>query len=431
MWNLCQTFSFQSLLIFHQREIRLLKALDRGHRVTRVMEAYEKSDRAELPKHLRTDGVKWLFVPVKVILDALSVWPERQNKITLTLSLAVIISYLYIFTAQISFILDKNTDLSTAADAIAGVIAAIETAGRRIISIFLAKKIAKILLTVYFEFWPSDLVTPELSRLLTRRSWILLVAVACYTSSALFWSSQCLTVPFQLRDTPLPSKFTFPYLSSPFYEMVYIWEGVLSVELAINICSFDWFFMSVIWSCTAQFRLLREYLKANFVKAEASGQAWELMVKCIKHHQLLIETTKNIEGMLTVFILIVYLGTVGTVCLSGFLLTIVRTEFGRPLTYFCGHMSQIFLYCFIGNELSRESLALADSVYECGWHLTAYDRRVRKSLILIMARAQRPITITLGGFGVLSLGSYMKLLKFCFSVYTLLSTMMAKQRNTL
>ncbi|KAB0792479.1 hypothetical protein PPYR_14438 [Photinus pyralis] len=391
----------------------------------------------KLPKHIWHDGVKWLFVPIKIILDSLSVWAERQNKFTLILSIIVVTSYIYILTGQISFIFDKETDLTTAADGIAGLIVVLETISRRVISTILAKKIARILSTIYHQFWPSDMVGDEVDRLLRRRSWIVLVSVGIYTISALFWASQCLTVPFQVHATPLPSKFTFPYLQSPFYEMVYVWQGALSAELAVNICAFDLFFVSLIWTCVAQFRLLREYLKRNFARVARSGfnrtedntEAWNVVLKCIKHHHLLIETAKNLENMLTVFILMLYIGTIGTVCLSGFLLTIVRTEIGRPLTYFCGHMGQIFMYCFIGNELILESMAFSDTVYECGWHLGAYERRVQKSLVLIMARAQRPITITLGGFGVLSLSSYMKLLKFCFSVYTLLNSMMAKQRN--
>ncbi|KAF5282247.1 hypothetical protein FQR65_LT14379 [Abscondita terminalis] len=396
-----------------------------------------KKDTSMLPKHIWHDGVKWLFVVVKIVLDGLSVWAERQNKFTFFLSALVVASFLYIITGQISFIFDKETDLSTAADGIAGLIVVIETLSRRVLSIILAKKIAKILSTIYYDFWPSNTAGPETNKLLTRRSWIVLISVGIYTISAMFWATQCLTVPFQIHSTPLRSKFTFPYLKSPYYEMLYVWQGVLSAELAICICGFDLFFITMIWACVAQFRLLREYLKVNFPKVAKSGfirdgektEAWFLMLKCIKHHSLLIQTTKDIEGMLAVFILMLYMGTVGTVCLSGFLLTIVRTEIGRPLTYFCGHMGQIFMYCFIGNELIRESMALSDTVFECGWHLSAYEKDLQKSLVMVMLRAQRPITITLGGFGVLSLNSYMKLLKFCFSVYTLLNSMMAKQKD--
>ncbi|KAF5282246.1 hypothetical protein FQR65_LT14378 [Abscondita terminalis] len=392
---------------------------------------------SKLPKHIWHDGVKWLLVVVKVVLDGLSEWAERQNKFTFFLSTIVVTSYIYILTGQISFILDKETDLSSAADGIAGLIVVIETISRRVLSVILAQKIAKILWSIYYDFWPSDMAGPEIHKLLSRRSRLVLISVGIYTISALFWATQCLTVPFQIHSTPLRSKYPFPYLKSPYYEMLYVWQGALSAELAINICGFDLFFISIIWICVAQFRLLREYLKVNFVKAAKSGfvrdgektEAWSLMLKCIRQHCLVIQTTKDIESMMTIFILLLYIGTVGTVCLSGFLLTIVRTEIGRPLTYFCGHMGQIFMYCFIGNELIRESTALSDTVFQCGWHLTAYEKHLYKSMVLVMVRSQRPITITVGGFGVLSLESYMKLLKFCFSVYTLLNSMMGKRNS--
>ncbi|KAK4872444.1 hypothetical protein RN001_014473 [Aquatica leii] len=384
------------------------------------MHVVKTKDRSTLPKHIWHDGVKWLLVVVKIILDSLSVWAERQNKFTFFLSTIVVMSYLYILTGQINFIFDKQIDLSDAADGIAGAIVVVETVSRRVLSIVLAKKITNILSTIYYDFWPSNINGPEMNKLLTRRSWIVLTAVGIYTTSALFWATQSLTVPLQLHASPLRSKFTFPDLDSPYYEMVYVWQGVLCAEIAINICGFDLFFISIIWTCVAQFILLREYIRQNFIKAAKSGiirsrektEAWNLMLKCIKHHCVLIQTTKNIEAILTVFILMLYIGTIGTVCLSGFLLTVVRKEVGRPLTYFCGHMGQIFMYCFIGHELIRESMALSDAIFECGWHLSAYEKDLQKSLVMVMLRAQRPITITLGGFGVLSLDSYMKVVDY-------------------
>ncbi|KAK5639758.1 hypothetical protein RI129_010569 [Pyrocoelia pectoralis] len=324
-----------------------------------IMETVQVADRSKLPKHIWHDGVKWLFVPIKIILDSLSVWAERQNKMTYALSLMSGASYIYILTGQVSFIFDKESDLTTAADGIAGLILVVETVSRRIINIILARRIAKILSTIYYEFWPSNLAGDEVDKLLRRRSWIVLISVGIYSMSALFWTTQCLTVPFQIHATPLPTKFTFPYLTSPFYEMVYVWQGFLCAEMAVSICGLDLFFISMVWSCVAQFRLLREYLKTAFDKVAQSGsihtdensEPWNVILKCIKHHVLLIDT------------------------------------------------------------------ALSYAVYECGWHLTAYERRLEKSLVLITARAQRPITITLGGFGVLSLTSYMKLLKFCFSTH--------------
>ncbi|XP_035741496.1 odorant receptor coreceptor-like [Vespa mandarinia] len=57
---------------------------------------------------------------------------------------------------------------------------------------------------------------------------------------------------------------------------------------------------------------------------------------------------------------------------------------------------QIYLYCYIGEELISESIGIMDAVYECNWYDLSSNKA--RSLIMIMIRAKVPFFITAGKF---------------------------------
>lgn len=67
----------------------------------------------------------------------------------------------------------------------------------------------------------------------------------------------------------------------------------------------------------------------------------------------------------------------------------------------------IFLQCFYGQKIKNMSEKVAQCVYECGWE-QLNDLKLRKDLIFIMNRAQKPATFTILSFGQVSLEQYGK-----------------------
>lgn len=65
---------------------------------------------------------------------------------------------------------------------------------------------------------------------------------------------------------------------------------------------------------------------------------------------------------------------------------------------------QLLIYCWNGHELSVQSLMVGQAAYESKW-INA-DDNTKKSLILIIARAQRPCYLTAGKFSKLSLETF-------------------------
>lgn len=62
------------------------------------------------------------------------------------------------------------------------------------------------------------------------------------------------------------------------------------------------------------------------------------------------------------------------------------------------------MYCWWGNELIFESIAVAEAAYEV--YKTENGQQISKALLLIMLRAQRPLYVTAGKFVPLSYSSF-------------------------
>ncbi|KAF5286685.1 hypothetical protein FQA39_LY16168 [Lamprigera yunnana] len=378
----------------------------------------KRSESKKLPKEVFKDDAKWILIPSKVILESLCVWPENQNKLTTFISCFIIFNYIFLLTYIMRYIIDKDTNLAGAAYAVTGFMVAAESVGRRILLMIFSKKITNILHAVYYDFWPSDITGKGV---IPKASVLIVIATIGYFSAGYSYIFNNLIGLFYERKIPFQSIYPFDHTKSPYYELIYVWQSLLLVEFDVHLTVFDFFLAGLVSNCVAQFKLLRRFLKQNFEKAVFMAET-----DPEKATQEAYRICQEIDGMLSMFTLVMYIGNVATICSSSFLLAVARAEGVRPLIYFWGHLSQILFYCASGHDLSLESTALSDAVYECGWHLLPYDRNLRKSLILIMQRAQRPLTMTIGGFGILNLASYMKLLQFCFSVYVLLSKMADK-----
>ncbi|KAK4872889.1 hypothetical protein RN001_014918 [Aquatica leii] len=314
----------------------------------------KKPDTNLLPKEVFKDDAKWILVPSKIILKTLCVWPESQSKLTKCISVFIIINYGFLLTHIMRYIIDKDTNLAGAAYAVTGFMVAAESVSRRILLMFFAKKISKILQVVYYDFWPSDITGKGV---IPKASVLIVIATIGYFSAGYSYIFNNLIGQFYERKIPFKSIYPFDHMKSPYFELIYVWQSLLLVEFDVHLTVFDFFLAGLISNCVAQFKLLRRFLVQNFEKAvkiaetdpqRGTDEAYKLILIC-----------QEIDGMLSMFTLIMYIGNVATLCSSSFLMAVARAEGVRPLIYFWGHLSQILFYCASGHDLGLEVSATA------------------------------------------------------------------------
>lgn len=72
-------------------------------------------------------------------------------------------------------------------------------------------------------------------------------------------------------------------------------------------------------------------------------------------------------------------------------------------------ITTLFLVCYYGTILSLSSKSIADACFEINF--IGSDIRFQKYLLLIMARSQKPVRLTAGGFAELSMVIFVWVLK--------------------
>nr|XP_034178514.1 putative odorant receptor 92a [Osmia lignaria] len=98
--------------------------------------------------------------------------------------------------------------------------------------------------------------------------------------------------------------------------------------------------------------------------------------------------------------------------------TPMSSKYLQFVLYMACMMSQIFFYCWYGNELKLKSVEMVDAISEMDWILL--DKNNKKNLINIIRRALNPIEISSAYMYTIDLDTFVSILKMSYSVYNLL-----------
>ncbi|XP_011705964.1 PREDICTED: odorant receptor 49b-like [Wasmannia auropunctata] len=101
--------------------------------------------------------------------------------------------------------------------------------------------------------------------------------------------------------------------------------------------------------------------------------------------------------------------------------TTAKAKYIEMTLYISCMLTQIFFYCWYGNELKIKSHQMIDKIFEMEW--LELDENKKKSLMIIMKRAIVPIQITCAYIIPMNLSSFVGILKTSYSTYNLLEKM--------
>nr|UTN00908.1 odorant receptor [Semanotus bifasciatus] len=144
---------------------------------------------------------------------------------------------------------------------------------------------------------------------------------------------------------------------------------------------------------------------------------------CIKRHQDIISLMGLLQEATKEMMLIGFFSN--SIELAGFIIQIFTAtsnyHFVRSFLLFPVDILQMLVFFWFANEVYTESTALADVIYnEIKW--VTYTNPLRKKLVIMIMRAQRPLYFVGTGIGEITLEKYKRILKSCFSAVTFLKT---------
>ncbi|XP_072937498.1 odorant receptor 2a-like [Epargyreus clarus] len=214
------------------------------------------------------------------------------------------------------------------------------------------------------------------------------------------------------------------------FSLVLLYSYYVTTLVGIANTTMDAFVATILYQCKTQLEILRMNLE-NIIErtrdeVKETGEDEEkvfmrLFVQCLQHYDKVHQTAKLLQDIFGIPILIQF-GIGGWIlCMAAYKLVslnVVSIEFTSMTLFILCILTELFLYCYYGNELTVESEQIAGAAYAARW--AGAGVRVRRSLLLLMVRARRPLRPAAGLVVALSLDTFLKIIKSSYTFYAVL-----------
>ncbi|CAH0403422.1 unnamed protein product [Chilo suppressalis] len=216
-------------------------------------------------------------------------------------------------------------------------------------------------------------------------------------------------------------KYFFDPFKMALWPFVYFHQVMSTVIVAMNVFGSDTLFYAACIYIQMHFRILCHHYE-NAVSASSIQTRLNLKVAIRRHHEL-IDLVNRVEILYTKSTLFNIVTSSFLICLSGFIITMVEDIIVMVTfaTFLFMNLSQISLLCYFGDMLMSSSTQIVNAIYNSLWYDA--DERVKKSVFLILIRAQKPCKLTACNFADLNLKAFTTILSRSWSYFALLKTM--------
>ncbi|XP_015180565.1 PREDICTED: uncharacterized protein LOC107068558 [Polistes dominula] len=146
-----------------------------------------------------------------------------------------------------------------------------------------------------------------------------------------------------------------------------------------------------------------------------------LLILCIRHHEYIYKFADNVNQIFGLIIFFQFFGSTLTVCFTLYQLTKISpasVEYAKMSLYMYCMLIQIFLYCWYGNLITLKSKEIIDKIFGIDW--TILNNSTKTSLLIMMSRTIKPISMVVIKVFSLNLDSFISIIKTAYSAYNLL-----------
>ncbi|KAM3963423.1 LOW QUALITY PROTEIN: olfactory receptor 18 [Aphomia sociella] len=142
----------------------------------------------------------------------------------------------------------------------------------------------------------------------------------------------------------------------------------------------------------------------------------------IKKHVRIMRYAKNFKNIVNEYF-VQNLAITVELCLNAVMITVLGFEekkllFGA-LTFLCAALLNAYIYCYLGNQLIVQSEGIAQAAYDASW--TSWPVRLQKDMLIVIISAQKPLSLSAGSMGVLSMEMFGQALYNGYSIFAVLN----------
>ncbi|XP_076650580.1 odorant receptor 13a-like [Halictus rubicundus] len=240
---------------------------------------------------------------------------------------------------------------------------------------------------------------------------------------------------------PLPFNLHTDLVMKPYiFEITFLSQFFVLVAYGIGYICVDNFMCISNFHVATQFRILQYRIlnihrgnkaekdngRTSELPANYADNCYTVFKDCVRQQQALIRYCEKVEEVFTLVVLWQILLFSVLICLDGYLMLLSESSPYRRMVFtfhLIGTMSQLLMFTYSCDCVVRESMGIADSVYETEWlnlPMNTSGKMLRTDLQLVMVRSRVPCCLTAGGFFIVSVETYTKVLSTAASYFTLL-----------
>ncbi|KAG7190904.1 hypothetical protein KM043_006964 [Ampulex compressa] len=233
------------------------------------------------------------------------------------------------------------------------------------------------------------------------------------------------------RILPFNLWLGVPLTVSPYFELGFLMQIVALVQSGLLFCCFDNFLGLLNIHVAAQFKILNHRFREIFSREykPLNKDNWQQIhgefKQCVLQHRALISYMEKMEFVFAHATLCQLLISSIMLCVAGFQVFLGQGSLVGRLIFIAhtnGCFFQLFVITLTANEVTVQSMAVADATYGMDWESSIYEENkvLSSSMIIIMLRARKPCCITAGGFFPVTLETFMSVLSTAGSYFALL-----------
>ncbi|XP_050456548.1 odorant receptor 83a-like isoform X2 [Cataglyphis hispanica] len=150
--------------------------------------------------------------------------------------------------------------------------------------------------------------------------------------------------------------------------------------------------------------------------------------RSIRNHKRLLAIIDDFNKVFSAGMFVQMLSSTSMICLTGFQAALVvgqSSNIYKFAIYLAAAVSQLFYICWVGNEVMYQSASLTQSQWLSGWS-DELSVKTGRLINLSMIFSKRTLNLKAGVFYVLSMETFIAILRGSYSFFTLLSTMQSE-----
>ncbi|XP_051172620.1 uncharacterized protein LOC127288946 [Leptopilina boulardi] len=226
----------------------------------------------------------------------------------------------------------------------------------------------------------------------------------------------------------IPATYPFDVNYTPIFVSMSIFQSaLLTLWVSANAVS-ETLLSTLVFHLVGRIEILmKEISEITFPSNSSSDNKYLItfIKNIVKKHRKLILMSHKIESIYSYICFTQFLASTLLLCLTGFLIITSVDALDiflivKYICFICLSLLQAFAFCFSGEILLSQSLNIPQCVCNCSWYETTPENI--KLLLMVIMRTQKPMTLTVGKFTELSVGSFTRILQTAFSYLSVLRT---------